>query len=105
MLIDQKDFFDIPIKNKEEPYEKLVEISKDNNYITGNLLDYDYYSRYYKVVAVNLSKQTELVENLDLKQQINFIGRLEKDNATMYFIIEKSEEITFDFTQNSVSVV
>ena len=53
---------------------------------------------------VVVSKQIEL-ENPDLKQQINFTGRLEENNATMFFIIEKKEEITFDFSQNSVAVV
>ena len=38
-------------------------------------------------------------------QQINFIGKLEDDKATMFFIIEKSEETTFEFSQNSVSVI
>ena len=42
-------------------------------------------------IAIDLSKQTEL-ENLDLKQQINFTGRLEENNATMFFIIEKKRK-------------
>ena len=46
------------------------------------------------------------MENPDLKQQINFIGRLdEHDDAVTLFIIEKSEETTSDFSQNSVTVV
>ena len=53
--------------------------------------------KHYKLIAIDLSKQIEL-ENLDLKQQINFIGRLEED-AAMFFIIEKKEETTFDFSQ------
>ena len=53
---------------------------------------------------MDLSKQTEL-KDPDLKQQINFIGRLDEENATMFFIIEKSEEKTFEFLQNSVTVV
>ena len=56
------------------------------------------------LIAIDLSKQTEL-ENTDLKQQINFVGRLEKNNATMFFVIEKKEETTFDFSQNSVVLV
>ena len=102
-LIDQKPYFEIPVKNKEEPYEVIIEISKNNDYTTGNLLDYEYFKDHYKLIAIDLSKQTEL-ENLDLKQQINFIGRLEED-PTMFFIIEKKEETTFDFSQNSVTVV
>ena len=66
-------------------------MSKNSNYTTGNLLDYEYFSKHYELIAINLSKQIEL-ENTDLKQQINFIGRLEK-NSTIFFIIEKEEEI------------
>ena len=45
-----------------------------------------------------MSKQIKL-EKPDLKGQINFTGRLDEDNATMFFIIEKSEETTVDFLQ------
>ena len=104
MLIDGKSFFDVPVKNKEEAYEKIMSISKNNDYTTGNLLDYEYFSKHYKLIAIDLSKQIEL-ENSDLKQQINLIGRLERDDgATMFFIIKKSEETTFEFSQNSVIV-
>ena len=43
VLIDGKWFFDVPIKNKEETYEKNIEMSKNNDYKTDNLLDYEYY--------------------------------------------------------------
>ena len=78
----------MPVKTKEEAYEKIIEISKNNNYTTGNLLDYEYFSKHYKLIAIDLSKQIKL-ENPDLKQQINFIGKLEDDRATMFFINEK----------------
>ena len=90
-------------KNKEETYEKNIEISKNSDYTTGNLLDCEYFSRHYKLITIDLSKQIEL-EKPNLKQEINFIGKLEDDRATMFFIIEKLEEITFDFSQNSVSI-
>ena len=96
MLIAERSFFDVPVKNKKEAYEKFLSISKNNDYTTGNLLDYEYFSKHYKLIAINLSKQIEL-ENLYLRQQINFIGKLEDDKATMFFIIEKSEETTFEF--------
>ena len=105
VLIDGKSFFDVPVKNKEEAYEKIMSISKNNDYTTGNLLDYEYFSKHYKLIAIDLSKQIEL-ENPDLKQQINFIGRLERnEGATMFFIIEKSEETTFELSQNVATVV
>ena len=53
---------------------------------------------------MDLTKQIEL-ENPDLRQQINFIGKIEADKATMFFIIEKSEETIFEFLQNSVSII
>ena len=80
-------------------------MSKKNDYTTGNSLDYDYFLKHYKLIAIDLSKQIEL-ENPDLKQQINFIGNLEEENgAAMFFIIEKSEERTLNFSQNSVSII
>ena len=90
-------FFEIPVKDKKETYEAIIEMRKNNDYITGNLLDYEYLKDHYKLIAIDLSKQIEL-ENPDLKQQINFIGRLEENNATMFFIIEEKEETTFDFS-------
>ena len=96
-------FFEIPVKNKEEAYEAIIEMSKNNDYTTSNLLDYEYLSKHYRLIAIDLSKQIE-IENPDLKQQINFIGRLEED-ATMFFIIVKKEKTIFDFSQNSVTVV
>ena len=104
MLVDGKPFSEIPAKNKEEAYEAIIEMTKNNNYTTGNLLDYEYFKDHYKLIAIDLSKQIEL-ENLELKQQNSFIGRLEENNAAaMFFIIEKKEEATFDFSQNSVTV-
>ena len=104
VLTDGKPFFEIPAKNKEEVYEQIIEMSKNNDYTTGSLLDYEYFKDHYQLIAIGLSKQIEL-ENFDLREQINFIGRLEENNATMLFIIEKKEETTFDFSQNSVVVV
>ena len=94
----------MPVKNKEEAYENIMSISKNNNYTTGNLLDYEYFSKHYKLIAIDLSKQIEL-ENPDLRQQINFIRRLEDDKATMFSIIEKSEETTFKFPLNNAIIV
>ena len=60
---------------------------------------------FQSITAIDLRKQIEL-ENRDLKQQINFIGKLERsEGATMFFIIEKSEETTFEFSQNSAIIV
>ena len=52
-----------------------MSISKYNDYTTGNLLDYEYFSKHYKLIAIDLSKQIEL-ENPDLRQQINLLVSL-----------------------------
>ena len=48
MLIDGKSLFDMPITNDEEKYEQFIEMGRNNDYATGNLLDYEYFSEYYK---------------------------------------------------------
>ena len=42
LIIDQLAFFDLPIKTEEEAFEKIIDISRNNEYLTGNLLDYGY---------------------------------------------------------------
>ena len=90
VIIDKLAFFDLPIKTEEEAYEKIIDISRNNEYTTGNLLDYDYFKKHYKLTAIDLSKQQVLQENEDLIQQINFIGKLE-EAANVFIIIEKKE--------------
>ena len=88
VLIDGKRFFDMQ-KNKEETCEQIIEMGRNSDCTTGNLLDYEYFSKHYKLVATDLSKQIKL-ENRDLKKQINLIGRLERnEGAAMFFIIER----------------
>ena len=88
VIIDKLTFFDLPIKTEEEAYEKIIDISRNNEYTSGNLLDYDYFKKYYKLITIDLSKQYVLQENENLIQQINFIGRLE-EAANVFIIIEK----------------
>ena len=106
VLIDGNAFFELPIKNLEETYKKIIQITDHSGYYTrGNLLDYEYFKEHYKLIAIDLSKQIEL-ENKDIKQQINFIGNLDRDDgAVMFFIIEKSEETILEFLQNYTSIV
>ena len=99
-------FFDLNNKkNEEETYEKIIELSKNNDYTTGNLLDFVYFKENCRLNVIDLSKQTKLKN----PQQINFIGKFEDQNngatMTMFFIIEKSEETTFEFLQNSVNIL
>ena len=43
VIIDKLAFFDLPIKTEEEAYEKIIDTRRNNEYTTGNLLDYDHF--------------------------------------------------------------
>ena len=62
-LIDNTPFFNQPIKNKQEAYENLVKISINDDYTTGNLLDYLHYQK-YKLIVIDVSRQ----ENTSIPQ-------------------------------------
>ena len=78
-------------------------MSKNNDYTTGNLLDCEYFSKYYYLIALDLSKQTEF-ENPALKQQINFIGKLEEDIRATIFSSLKNQKKQL-FSQYSVNII
>ena len=42
-LIDGESYFDLPVKNEEEAYEKIMVVINNNDYTTGNLLDFAYF--------------------------------------------------------------
>ena len=104
VIIDKLALFDLPIKTEEEAYEKIIDISRMSEYTTGNLLDYDYFKKHYKLIAIDLSKQQVLQENEDLIQKINFIGKLE-EAANVFIIIEKKENTILEFSKNLANVI
>ena len=69
VLIDGKSLFDLPVKNEKETYEKITDMSNTNDYTTSNLLDFAYFKENYKLIAIDLSKQTKLKD----PEPINFI--------------------------------
>ena len=56
VLIDGKSFFDLPVKNEEEAYEKIIDMSNYNDYTTSNLLDFAYFLKKCKLIAIDLSQ-------------------------------------------------
>ena len=73
----------MPVKNEEEAYEKIIDIINNNDYTTGNLLDFAYFKKNYKLIAIDLSKQTKLKD----PQQINFIGKLSRRSGATIFLL------------------
>ena len=82
---------------------KIIEKSNNNGYTTDNLLDFVYFKEDYRLIVIDLNKQIKFKD----PQQINFIRKLENQahKATMFFIIKKSEERTFNFSQNSATII
>ena len=103
VLIDGKSFFNLPVKNEEEAYEKIIKMSNNVDCTTGNLLDFAYFKENCRLIATDLSKQTKIND----PQQINFIGKIENENngETIFFIIQRTEKTTFEFSQNSVNIL
>ena len=92
----------VPVRNEEEAYKKIIKMSNNNGYTTGNLLDFACLKKNYRLITIDLSKQTKLKD----PQQVSFIDKLlNTRRATMFFIIKKSEETTFNFSQNSATII
>ena len=74
VIIDGRNFYDNPIESDIEKYRELkkVMIGKGEDSTTGSLLDYNYFKKHYKLVAVDLFKQKELDADPRAIQQIEF---------------------------------
>ena len=105
VVIDGRNFYDNPIENDIEKYGELkkVMIGTGEDYTTGSLLDYNYFDKHYKLVAVDLSKQKELDANPRAIQQIELKYML-GTNSTSYWVLEKSKETILEFYKGIVKV-
>ena len=117
VMIDGQNFFNQLVKNNLRTYEIIRKIAADqgDDYTNGCVLYYNYFNEYYKMMAIDLSKQQALDADTKAIQQIDFTGNLNRgkndqgqdinDNTTMFFIIEEAKEINFDFSQGTVKVL
>ena len=105
VIIDERNFYDNPIESDIEKYRELkkVMIGKGEDYTTGSLLDFNYFDKHYKLVAVDLSKQKELDADPRAIQQIEFKYMLET-NSTIYWVLEKPKETILEFYKGTVKV-
>ena len=93
-------FFDQPVKNKQEVYEELIEMSRNDDYTTGSSLDYLYHQNYYKLIGIDLSSKT----NMNIPQHINFVEKLEENGgAVMFFVAEKHQKASLNFSFQFIS--
>ena len=108
VMIDGKNFFDQPVRNDKVTYENIRKIAtgQEDDYTTGCLLDYTYFKKYYKMIAIDLSKQQALDADPKAIQQINFAANLDRaGNTRFYFILEEAKETVFEFSQGTVKVL
>ena len=105
VIIDGRNFYDNPIESDIEKYRELkkVMIGKGEDYTTGSLLDFNYFDKHYKLVAVDLSKQKELDADPRAIQQTEFKYML-RTNSTIYWVLEKSQETILEFYKGTVKV-
>ena len=107
-MIDGRNFFDQPIKKDLKIYGNITKIVKGqgDDYTTGTLKDYPYIKKYYKLVAIDLSKQQKLDADPKATYQINFNRNIDiAEGSTMFFIIEEDKETVLDFWKGAVKVL
>ena len=99
-MIDGKNFFDQPVKNNKVTYENIRKIAtgQGDGYTFGCFLDYIYFKSYYKIIAIDLSKQQGLDADPRAIQQINFTVNLDRRIC----ILEETKETVFEFLQGTV---
>ena len=84
----------------------MIATGQGNDHTTGCLLDYPYFKKYQKLIAIDLRKQQKLDADLKAIQLINFTGNLTRaEGATMFFLIEEAEETVLDFSKGTVEVL
>ena len=80
--------------------------AQGDNYKIGCLLDYPYFKKIYKMIAIDLSKQQAFDFDPRAIQQINFTASLDRArNTTMFFITDEAKETVLDFSQGAVKIL
>ena len=104
-MIDGQNIFDQPVTNNLITYDSIGKIAtgQGDNYTTGCLLDHNFFKDYYKMIAIDLSKQQALDADPKAIQQINLAGNLERQ-VTIFFIIEEVKQTVLDFSQETLKM-
>ena len=78
----------------------MISTGQGDDYTTGCLLDYIYFKKYQKMMAVDLSKQQALDADCKAIQRINFTANLDRAGRTrFYFILEEAKKLFLNFHQ------
>ena len=107
-MVNWRNFFDHLIKNDLKAYDNIKKIAKGqgDDYTTGYLLDYPYFKNYYKLIAIDLSKQHNFDADPKAIQHIDLTANIDRiEGATMFLIIEEANETVLDFSKGTVKVL
>ena len=108
--IDGRNFYDQPVNDSIKQYDKIRKTSRGqgDDYTTGCLLDFSYFEKKYRLIAVDLSKQKSLDADSRAIQQIIFTGKIKATEANtrviIYYILEKSKETILEFSKGTTKV-
>ena len=116
VIINGRNFYDQAIDSNIKWYEEIKKLTtgKGEYYTTGCFLNYGYIKNYYRLIAVDLSKQKELDADPKPIQQIKSVGQLKNvdginadwtQNMFILTILEKTKETRLKFSQGSVTVL
>ena len=104
--IDGRNFYDQSINDLIKHSDEVTKISTGqcDDYTTGCLLDFAYFKKNYKIIAVDLNKQKALDRDLKAIQQITFTGKTGNTNR-IYYVLEQSKEKILEFAKGTTKVL
>ena len=104
--IDDRNFYDQSINDLIKQYDEIRNIStgQGDDYATGCLLDFSYFEKNYRLVAVDSSKQKVLDADSRAIQQIMFTGKTSQASV-IYYIYERSKETILEFSKGATKVL
>ena len=109
--IDGRNFYDQPINVSIKQYDEVRKVStgQGDDYTTGCLLDFAYFEKNYRLIAVDLSKQKALDADSRAIQQIIFTGKIKSTVANtrviIYYILKQSKETILQFCKGTTNVL
>ena len=107
----EKKFYDQPIDDSIKQHDEIRKIStgQGDDYTTGCLLDFAYFEKNYKLIAVDLSKQKTLNADSGAIQKIIFTGKIKATVANtrviIYYILEQSKETILENSKGITKVL
>ena len=84
----------------------MTATGQGDDYRTGCSLHCPYFKKYYKLIAIDLSKQQKLDADPKEIKWINFTGNLDTAEGSMvFFIIKEVKQTVSDFSKRTVKVL